>query len=384
MSNTETAVQDGAGEISLTDIIAFGRRYFLHIFLSTALAIALTLGYVLTQPRVYQSYCSLFVTSSPGLGGSLLPAAAQEMLKVGGGSQSEYVMSILKSRTLQMKVADKLKLSQDESFWRGDKRRRNNQILLDKFSKLAVVSEKKGFVKVDVTTTSPKLSRDIAAVCLDVLVDKLVKETHTKQSFLETQLEESKVRLAASEDNLRKFQEKFNVVVPLEVQGKGEYQALLELSKTLGTSEAALLSLEERLNAPGNIETMIEFKSQEAGLRAEVKLLREMVEQRGKNLKGMPQGQVLYLRLVRDIKINEKIFEILTEQNKLAQIAEAGKDVPFKIVDRPEEADLPASRNLAAKLIGATLLGFLVGLMVALVSHWRKQPPVVTTPGQNS
>lgn len=363
-----------ADEISFGEVVAFiGRHLLLMGFLAILFAGAVGV-YVFSQPRKYLAYGSVFVTQNSSLGMSaMLPAAAQELLRGStGGGQGEYIQNLLKSRTLQAQIYKKLKLENSESFWDRETRPKTTEVIAERFGKCTNINEKKGFIRFEVTTLDPELSKNISALMLDFLQERLIRETHNKQSFLESQLKISKQKLTDSEDAMRKFQEKTNLVVPIDIQEKGEFQTYLELSKSLAGSEAALSNLEERLNAPGDVNAMIGFKSQQAGLKAEVDLLRKMVAQREDSMKTMPQAQVQYLRLYRQIKVNEKVFEILTEQHKLAEIAEAGKDVPFKVVDKPEQPQTPQPRGTVVKALGGGVVGLLLGAILGMILDLRR------------
>src|SRR5208282_1182343 len=78
----------------------------------------------------------------------------------------------------------------------------------------------------------------------------------------------------------------------------------------------------------------------------------------------VPEAGMEYVRRLRDVKYNETIFEILARQFEVAKLDEAKEGSIIQVVD---PAIPPDKRSFPKRtLIGATVLGFIFGVLLAL------------------
>lgn len=345
------------------DLAGFLRRNLLLMAVLALVAGGAVAAWTASRPRVYQSHASVFV-----LGPSLpvVPDVVRDSLDLYRGLDNleSYLVSLLRSQSLRLSVAQRLKLAESDPFWTGFTEKRNTQGLLAQMDRLLTVESRRGLVSVAARTVEPELSRSMAQACLEELTSRLAARDTQRRDFLAKQLELSRERLRKSEEALRKYQESTGTLIPQEQQSTQEFAVLVDLGRELATAEVSLLSVERQLDAPGDIEKMQELESRRAGLEAQVERLREMVSSREETLRGVPGVAAQYIRLQRDVKVNEKVYELLTEQFEMARIEEARQEFPYRVVDRALLPENPEPRRLLQKTLLAALGGLLLGMIL--------------------
>ena len=93
-------------------------------------------------------------------------------------------------------------------------------------------------------------------------------------------------------------------------------------------------------------------------------------------LRQLPRLAVPYADLYRRVKVQEAVFELLTQQYEMARIEEA-KDVPaVSVIDFP---GIPEKKSFPPRLLLALLLTFLsfaaASALILVRDHWSKIDP---------
>ena len=234
--------------------------------------------------------------------------------------------------------------------------------------------------------------------------DRIGRETSASQAksariFIEERLTQTQEELARSEENLRSFQEE-NKTILLDDQMRASIEKAAEL-------KARMVSAQIELNVLS--KTMSPSHPGIRSLRSEIDELRRQLEiqERGKDeedpesktvldvpFSEVPALSLKLARLTREVKIQEGIFELLTQQYEQYKIQET-KDTPtLQVLDRavPPERRARPRRALLVVLSGILSLfvsmTFIFGLeyfkalrernpegfdrFTALLGAWRK------------
>jgi uncharacterized protein involved in exopolysaccharide biosynthesis len=161
--------------------------------------------------------------------------------------------------------------------------------------------------------------------------------------FVEKRLEEAKMKLVESEESLKEFQEKYKAI-KLDDQSTAIIDAIGQVKGQLMAKEVELQTL---LSFATSNNPQVEM------LRAEVKALKERLNEleEGSNLKTsgqpdffiptskMPDLGLRYARLLRDFKIHETIFELLTQQYEMARVQEVRDSPTVQVLDIAKVAE---------------------------------------------
>lgn len=300
---------------------------------------------------------------------------------VKGSSDIEYIKALLESKTIQTEVANDLHLDKAEDFWEG-RNERSIDRLLERLENLVDIREKSGLIRVTAETISPNLSRDIVAAHVRRLTQVLESVNTEKKKLLEIELTECKQQIQTVEEALAKFQRTSKVPMVEEQVGNLELHALLDLNKELAMAEAGLKGVEGQLAAPGDIDKQMQLRTQQAGFKAQVDVLRRFLRERQDRIESIQDSSLRYLRLSRELKTKEKAYELLNEQYYLARSREVERKIPYRIVDRAQVPVEPASRALVVKLGLTAIAGFFFALLIAgTVDAWKTAGPI--PPGTN-
>lgn len=299
-----------------------------------------------------------------GLAGDLLGVKSSGALFVG----------VLGSETIQDRIIDKFRL---KTIYHDSK-------IEDARSDLAehtYVSEdrKSGIISIAVWDHDPKRAAAMADAYITEL-DRLVAQLSTSSArreriFLEERLKEVKGDLDAAAKNFSDFASK-NTAIDIPAQGKAMVEAAATLQGELIAAQAQLSGLQQ-IYADGNIHALsakarvneLQKKLNEVGgagtqdqLRADVSLY--------PSIRKLPLLGVTYADLYRQTKIQETVYELLTQQYELAKVQEA-KEIPtVKVLDPAIVPTKRAFPHRTSIVLEGTVLG-IVGAMIWIVVKKR-------------
>lgn len=255
---------------------------------------------------------------------------------------------------------------------------------LNEITNIRVTSE--GIISVSVTYYNKKLAADIANSYIEEL-DKFVTATTMSSGkkyriFIEQRLKETEKNLSMAEDSLRSFQEK-NRTVALDVEMKNIIETIAKMKgeiilrqvqkgawSSIGQSDNPyILNIDNELNEYIKELDKIEFgglSGNQFGVGFSVPLSK------------LPKVTLDYVRLVRDVKVQETVFELLTEQYEQAKIMEA-KDTPtVQVLDYaspPEKKSWPRRSRLLIVTFALTfIISCIAAFLLEYIQHLKQQP----------
>jgi len=308
-----------------------------------------------------------------GIAGDLLG------LKSSGG----LFIGILESRTIQDDIVAKFALQRVyRERYLEDAR---NQLRLN-----TDISEdrKSGMITIQVTDRDPRRAASIAGEYVEDLnqvVNLLnTSSAHRERVFLEERLGQVRLELAAAEKGFSEFASK-NAAIDIEAQGKVMLGSAAELQEQMIAGKTELEALKQ-IYSDNNVRVR--------ATRAKVDELQRQLQKLDGNgqdgTAGVVDGQqdlyppirelpllgVSYADLYRNTKIQETIFETLTQAYELAKVEEAKETPSVKIIDPP---NVPEKRSFPHRmqiiLVGtcAFLAGGIVWLLA--VAAWGDIEP---------
>jgi uncharacterized protein involved in exopolysaccharide biosynthesis len=294
---------------------------------------------------------------------------------LGVKSSGSLFVGILGSDTVQDHLIDQFKLNK---VYHDSKIEDARKDLLEHTS----VSEdrKSGIISIAVTDHDAKRAAGMAQAYVTEL-DNLVAKVSTssarrEREFLEERLRKVKSDLDSAAVNFSDFASK-NTAIDIPAQGKAMVEAAATLQGQLIASQAELSGLQQ-------IYTINNVRVRAAEARVD-ELQRKLNEVGGvgteKDLKSennlypsirqLPLLGVTYADLYRQTKIQETVYELLTEQCELAKVQEA-KEIPtVKVLDL---AAVPTKKSFPPRTV-IVVLGTLLGLSLAMTwvlgkTHW--------------
>ena len=301
---------------------------------------------------------------------------------LGMKSSGALFTEILRTRTVQDRLVERFDLRRVYSvrYW-VDARK----VLSDRTE----ISEdrKSGVITVIVSDRDPHRAAQLAQAYVEEL-DRLVAQVSTSSARRERIFIEQ--RLQTVKQDLDKVSRQFseyasqNTTIDLTAQGKATVEAAAQLEGELIATQSELDGLEQ-IYTKGNVRVR--------SLQARVDELRSQLHKIGgesstavsdgaasgqefPSIRQLPLLGVKWGDLYRATKIQETVFELLTQQYELAKIQEA-KEIPtVKTLDTPNTPEKKSSPHRLVLII----LGVLFALSGAIVwilgeATWRRMDP---------
>ncbi len=363
--------------------------------LGRAVAAGLVLSVVVAVliPSRYQSTARLMPPDSPAAGGlsaamAALSAGPNALGGLAGGllglkSTSDLLVGILTSRT----VADQLVRQFDLRRVYGARRVEDARNVLATNTS-TVVDRKSQIITITVTDQDAQRAAALAQAYIGEL-NRLVAEVSTSSArreriFLEGRLQAVNRELEAAEKEFSQFASK-NTAIDIKEQGKAMLEAAATLQGQLIAARSELEGLRQ-IYADSNVRVR-SAKARVAELENQIKKVGGMDEGTSlENLKPsdalypsirkLPLLGVTYADLYRKTKVQEALFETLTQEYELAKVQEA-KEIPtVKVLDPP---NLPENKSSPPRtlivLLGTALVSSLGVVYVLGKTRWEGTDP---------
>jgi tyrosine-protein kinase Etk/Wzc len=358
------------GPPSITRILI--RRYRL---LGILVGFGLLIGGLawLVWPRAYEAQATLLAPkegTGGGAGSALLLQAERvglgDSLPIGGifpglTRNRDVLVSVLKSQTLADIIIDRFQLMSHyqvktrtrarKKFWRS----------------MRILVSKEGAITVTVRDREPKLTAEMANFAvdhLDMILNRLsINQAGQNRNFLDTQVQQVKGTLRQAEEALRRFQEKNRAVV------------LPEQSKVAIEGQARLKG--EVLATQTQLEVMRGFYTDADPQVIRLRRKLEELQSQLKRLRGgeseeeelafpkVPTVALELARLTREMKLQEAVYTILTQQREKARMIEAQEVPTVQILDQAIPPEEPVSPQLGTALGLGAAGGLILGITLA-------------------
>ncbi|HET6145871.1 MAG TPA: Wzz/FepE/Etk N-terminal domain-containing protein [Candidatus Acidoferrales bacterium] len=374
--------------------LIWSRRRFLLRVAVWGLVLGILTAFVI--PKRYESTTRLMPPDQSGSGMAMLSAALGG--RSGGGSGStggigaiagdllgmktstDLFIGILQSRTVEDDLIDKFDLRKvyRDRYYKDARE--------DLESKTDITADKKsGILKIRVTDKDPKRAAAMAGEYvaeLDHLVTKVnTTSAHREREFLEGRLAEVNVELESAEKNFSEFASK-NTALDIPTQGKAMIEAAAALKGQLIVSQMELQGMRQ-IYSDNNVRVR--------GLQARVDEIQKQMQQLGgaagegpdssgqkgdpslfPSIRRLPALGVNYADLYRNAKVQEAVYETLTQEYELAKVQEAKETPSVKVIDAPDVPEKYSFPRPSWVIIGGTLLFLLSGIAWIFGSkHWK-------------
>jgi uncharacterized protein involved in exopolysaccharide biosynthesis len=324
------------------------------------------------------------LTAGPANGNSNLSGIAGQLL--GGKNMGDLFLGVLKSATLEDRLIDRFNLRavyHKRLYAQARKRLEENTAFTE--------DRKSGIITYTVVDRDPQRASDISRAYiseLNLLMSQLDNSSaHRERVFLEGRLNQVKVELSDAEKAFSQYSSKSGAVDITE-QGKAMMQAAALLQGQLMAAEAQLEGLRQIY---GNDNVRVRAtEAQIQGLKQQLsKFSGKPGEEPGKQSNGesdalssyptirqLPLIGVTYADLLRELKIKEAVFEVLTKEHELAKAQEAGEAPSVTVLDPPS---FPETRSYPPRvliIVIGTIVAFVLGALFLLVRmYWRDMDP---------
>ena len=375
---TRTDLPDPGEESALFEIVNIVLAAKWKILRNVAIASVLSVILALILPLTYRS---LAVIMPPTSDSGLNIASALSTLPFGnllGGSDDSKAMlfkSILESRKVKTAVVERFNLMElyNSDFMEDatEDLQRNTRVEIDEDGtiKIAFLTETSWFHPEDEILAARHLAQDVTNYYVTIL-DEANKQLNSEKAknhreFIERRYEINKLELKQAEDALNRFQERKNAIA-LEEQTKAAIDIAASIKAEILANQVKSEILAMALN-PDHPDVVslkratellqVQFDNLNEGGDTDY-LLPKFAEVADLGLE--------YMRLKRDVEVQDQIFIFLTQQYEEAKITEA-KDTPtLQVLDH---ASLP-ERKYKPSRAKVCIVGFLLSLILSIYGYY--------------
>jgi capsule polysaccharide export protein KpsE/RkpR len=354
-------------------VLLWSRRQLLLVV--TTVALVLSIGIVLLIPKEYESTARIMPPDQAGSGASLLALMATRSSSLGPlGTLASGLMgahtttglfvSLLQSGTVSGHLVDRFQLqSVYHKRYQTDAAKRlarNTHITDDK---------KSGVITIQVSDRDPRRARDLAQAYLDQL-NNLVRQTSNSAArqeriFLEQRLRTATADLERAQTALSEYSTRNNTIdlkeqtrAMVDAGARVEGELVLEqstlnsLRQVYGNNNVRVRQVEARIGTLQRELRKVNGSPSEPG-EASVPSTTSATTDFYPPLRQLPRLAVPYADLYRAVRVQETIFELLTQQYESARIEEA-KDIPaVNVIDSP---DIPEKKSFPPRTLLILLL----------------------------
>jgi len=284
------------------------------------------------------------------LGGDLL----------GMSTSADLFAGVLQSRTVQDDLIEKFNLRQVY----GQRRWIDARKELSRRTDISI-DRKSGILSIQVIDHEPKRAAAMAQEYI-VQLNKVVillntSSAHREREFLEDRLREVKTPLEAAEKDFSQFASK-NAAIDIKEQGKAMVEAAAILEGQYIAAQTELQGLrqiytDQNIHIRATQARVDELRRQITKMGGKAELTNEDPPKDGEpypSIRQLPLLGVTYADLYRRTRVEETVFETLTQQYEVAKVQEAKAVPSVKVLDPPE---IPEKKVFPPRLLFAFLGG---------------------------
>jgi len=323
---------------------------------------------VILPPRQEQSMSAL-ITGQLGSIAALSGGGGMGSAALSLKSPNEIYSQLLLSRTVGTRLIDLFNLKV-----RFQKKTEEDTLkALAKHTRIDL--DKSNLIRITVSTHDAVFSSQLANAYVDQLHDLnttlALTESSQRRIFYQQQLDQQKVVLANAESDFQQVQKKTGLV---QLNGQAEIAArsIESLRSEISVRSAELQSLS--VSATPQNPDYQRLQSEITSLQAQLGALENSKKSFTPGdieipTAKLPESLTDYTRKLRELRLQENVYELLVKQFEAAKIDEAKTAPLIQVVDRAVPAERKAGPPRLLITLGACIATFLIMVLWTLTSH---------------
>jgi len=383
--------EDNYQEIDLLDYLFVIVRRWKSIARNVAIIVLLVIIISFLLPKSYTARTTILPpddTNSAGLLSALSNSPLSNLLLTETSTTSDLFVEILKSRSvLDGVLQDKYEFPKDKK----DKKNLDSLTLLEifdleslekarkkLFKKASVTASQEGIVQVDVELHHPQLAADVANGFVRHLDEINKKKTSSKAKnsriYIEIQLKLTEEKLTAASEKLAKFQEKYKAV-SLEEQTKAAIEEAGVLKGNIIVKEVEI-GVAKQTMKPDNV-IIIKLKKELEELHKQYNYLQYGNDESLENKKefyipfaDVPGVGLELANLLRDVKVQETVWQLLNQQYYHAKIQEARDTPTIQVLDEAVPPEMRSKPKRKILIFVGSFLALLFSIFFAFTAEF--------------
>jgi tyrosine-protein kinase Etk/Wzc len=232
-------------------------------------------------------------------------------------------------------------------------------------------SRRDGLIYISVEDSSPDRAAELANGYVqqfrDLSQHLAITEAAQRVLFFEQQLDQSKENLSNADESLVETEKKTGLI-QVDSQARALIDSAASLNAQIAFKEMQIQGLQAY--AAGENPQLTQADRELDSLRSHLARLGGAEDLSAGGIivpKGLvPAASLEYIRRLRDVEYYDTISNILAQQLELAKLDEAKEGALIQVIDRALAPDRRSSPRRTPIVILATLVGFVVGILLAL------------------
>ena len=353
-------------EISILDLFIVFAKYKIMIFGLPFLAAVIAAGYSLTLANIYTASTQILPPQSQSSASTMLAQLGGSLpgiLGIPAKSSSDIYIAMLRSRTVADRLSQRLKLMKlydIDAKYPSDLYRALEDVT-------NITSGKEGIITIQVDDKDPKFAADLANAYVDELLTLTsvlaLNEASQRRLFFERQFALAKDNLSKVEITARQALESGGLV-KVDDQGRSMLENSARLRAQITVKEVQIGAM-RTFAADRNPELQLARQELES-MKRELARIEGVggikLSTTGKSGQGTES-----LRLLRDVKYHEVIFELLAKQYEMAKIDEAKESSVVQILDKAIEPDRRSKPRRTVFVLIWAMAALLFAIVLAFI-----------------
>jgi uncharacterized protein involved in exopolysaccharide biosynthesis len=359
------------GVVDFLIVLAKHKKTVIGIPIAAALVAA---AISLALPEVYRSGTKLLPPQQPQSGAAALLSQISGVAGAAAGAAgiknpNDLYIGMIKSRTVADRIISRFNLNQVYNTNSLEKARAK----LD--ANTFVTSGKDGLITIEVEDESRARVAQLANAYTEELIRLTgtfaVTEAGQRRMFYERQLEQAKNHLAESEAALKGRLDTHGVV-SVDASSRAIVETISRLRAQVSAKEIEINSMSAFVTA--NNPDYLRAEQELVSLRGELAKLENgrpngaTDEEAGKDNEGLKS-----IKLLRDVKYYEMLYELLAKQYEIARLDESKDSSLIQVLDKAMEPERRFKPKRAIIVISTTFVSLLLAIGCAFLSEAKQK-----------
>jgi uncharacterized protein involved in exopolysaccharide biosynthesis len=327
-------------------------------------------------PNIYKPEAMMLVNSPPSSAGlsSMLSASGVSGLadlaglSVGGQEYGELAVAIAKSNTILDALIEKFDLVARYGI-KNSPKTLTRMALLKRYS--ATYDDKTGLLRINYKDRDPEMARDLVNYAVGLLDQRFTmiggNRNVLKKEQLELKLADVQAEMTRIENEIQDFQRQHGVITVDSIA--------TEQVSTVAQVRSELIMKEMEIKTYGDISRvqdpalmrLIAERDNLSKLLGELEKGFSQYEKVLPSQRELPALAIHFGHLQRDLEIQEKVFELLTQQYELTKLQISGSDPIIQVIEPAEAPDRKFGPSRGLLCISATLAALLISTLAAFL-----------------
>ena len=364
-----------ANEVSLLElviIVAKRKKLISIITLAAAIVSALI---SLSMPNLYKSNVKLLPPQQAQSGAAALLSQLGGVAGMAAGAAglknpNDLYVAMLKSRTIADQLIAQFDLKRVYDLEEQEKARKKLE------NNTVITSGKDGLITIEVEDKNQLLVARLANAYVTELL-RLTKvlavtEASQRRMFFERQLELSKDKLAAAEVTLKGALDSHGVI-SVDSESRAIVETVARLRAQASAKEIELNSMRAFVTTNNPRFKLVEEEL--ASLRLELSKLENgrSDDANGPAKSGEKQNGFANIKLLRDLKYHQMLYELLAKQFEAARLDEAKDSSVIQVLDPAIDPEKKFKPLRALIVVISSVFAFLAAIVYVLIAEFRRR-----------